>query len=423
MKVEYLDETAVRKTLDFEIPDEGFDREIDQRAREYARRLRLPGFRPGKVPLDVVKKRFRREILDEAAESIIRRVVPKEIGDRGFKPIGSPQVSDIRAEEHRPLRFRATFEILPTFELPDYRGLPVLCRQPRIADEDVDREIEKLRDRAASFEPIEDRGVDRGDFVLLHLTWSIEGGQPHREENALIQVDDPANHPDLTAALLGMNAGDSKRVVVQYSAEHDKPDMAGRKVEYAFSLKAIKRRRLPPIDDEFARDIGHDDLDGLRASVSARLLNEDRQRVDHEIEQSLIAALVERGGFDLPDALVEAHMDVRTENAARTLAIGGVDPRQSGVDWRAYRETQRDAAVKSAKADIMLDAIARKESIDVLPGEVDAELTRIANHANSPKETLRRRMQASGDLAKLVSHLRRSKTLDLLKANARLTTD
>jgi trigger factor len=420
VKVEYREETAVRKALEFEVPADEFDREIDQRARNHARRLRLPGFRPGRVPLEFVKKRFRREILDEAAESIIRRVVPKEIDGRSLKPVGSPQVADIRAEEHQPLTFRAVFEILPIFELPDYRGLSARSRQPRASDEDVEREIERLRDRAARFEPIEDRGAGRGDFVLLHLTLTIEGEKPHREDGALIQVDDPANHPDLTAALIGMSVGESKLIIVHYAAEHPKTELAGRKVEYAFSLKAIKKRVLPSVDDEFARDIGHDSLSDLRASVYERLLNEDRQRVDREIEQALIDALIERVSYDLPEALIEAHMDERTETAARTLAIGGVDPRQSGVDWRAFREAQREAAVKSAKADILLNEIARRESIEVLPGEIDAELTQMAGRTRSPKETLRRRLQESGDLAKLVSHLRRSKTLDLLKANARL---
>jgi trigger factor len=420
VKVEYREETAVRKSLEFEVAAEEFDREIDQRARENARRLRLPGFRPGKVPLEVVKKRFRREILDEAAETIIRRVVPREIDGRGLKPLGGPQVTDIRAEEHQPLAFRAVFEILPIFELPEYRGLTARSRQPRVADEDVEREIESLRDRAARYEPIEGRGVHDSDFVLLRLTWTIEGGEPRREENALFQVDDPANHPDLTSALLGMNVGERKAVVARYPDDHPKPELAGRQVEYDFELKEIKKRLLPSIDDEFARDVGHDNLSSLRSSIRERQMNEDRKRADHEVEQALTDILIERARFDLPETLVEAHMDVRTENAARALAIGGMDPRQSGVDWRAYREAQREAAVKSAKADILLDEIARKESIEVLPGEIDAELARIASRTHSPKETLRRRLQESGDLAKLVSHLRRAKTLDLLKANARL---
>jgi trigger factor len=420
LKVEYVEETTVRKALSFEIEAEVVDKEIEARAREYARKVKLPGFRPGKTPLEVVKQRFRAQVLEDAAEAIVNKVVFEELEGRGLRPLASPRVTDLKIDESQPMTFRAVFETLPLVELPEYKGLAAKVRAPKVEEADLDGELGRLREQAARYEPVEDRASQAGDFVLLDLAWRPQGGKAGRDENALVEVGHEGNHADLNAALVGVSPGDTRQVRVSYPAEHQ-GSLAGKTVDYVLTVKSIKRKELPALDDEFAKDLGEfGSLAELREDVRGRLQAAEERRADREARAALVEALVERASFEVPEALVERHMSARTENAARGLAYQGIDPSKLGMDWKKYREAQREDSLKAAKADILLDEIARRERIDVSSAELDAELDRYAERLGKSREALRAQMEKEGDLGALGARIREEKTLDLLKANARL---
>jgi trigger factor len=248
----------------------------------------------------------------------------------------------------------------------------------------------------------------------------VEGAKGGRDENALIEVGGEGNHADMNAALEQMAPGDTKQVTVVYPDDHASP-VAGKTVAYTVTVKAIKAKVVPAADDEFAKDLGEwDSLAALKDTVRERLLGVEQRRVDRETKEALVSALVEKAAFEVPEALVERHMSARTESAVRGLAMQGIDPRQVGVDWRQYRDGQREEAVKAAKADILLDEIARREGIEPHEAEVQAEVARLAERLKKSPEALRRQMEKEGDLGALRARIREEKTLDLVKANARL---
>ena len=419
MKVDFVEESAVRKALVFQIEPEVVQTEIETSAREYSRRIRLPGFRPGKIPPEVVKKRFHSEILGEAAERIVNRVVFEELEGRGLKPLAAPQVKDLSIEEGRPMAFRAVFETLPIVEVPEWKGLRVTARGPSVTDEDLERELDRLRDEAARFEPVEGRPAQRGDHVLLDLAWRpVEGGKGGRDDNALIEIGNPGNHEDMNRGLEGMTGGETRQIDVSWAADAA-PAVAGKTVRYTVTLKGIKRKVVPEADDEFAKDLGEfDSLPELKEKLRRQLLVADERRAEREVKAALVEALAQRAGFEVPEALVERHMTARAEGLARGLAWRGIDPRRAGLDWREYRESTREDSVKAARADILLDEIARREGIDVSEAELEAELARLAERAGKSKEALRLQLQRDGDLGALRARIREEKTLDLLKANA-----
>ena len=419
MKVDFVEESAVRKALVFQIEPEVVQTEIETSAREYSRRIRLPGFRPGKIPPEVVKKRFHSEILGEAAERIVNRVVFEELEGRGLKPVAAPQVKDLSIEEGRPMAFRAVFETLPIVEVPEWKGLRVTARGPSVTDEDLERELDRLRDEAARFEPVEGRPAQRGDHVLLDLAWRpVEGGKGGRDDNALIEIGNPGNHEDMNRGLEGMTGGETRQIDVSWAADAA-PAVAGKTVRYTVTLKGIKRKVVPEADDEFAKDLGEfDSLPELKEKLRRQLLVADERRAEREVKAALVEALAQRAGFEVPEALVERHMTARAEGLARGLAWRGIDPRRAGLDWREYRESTREDSVKAARADILLDEIARREGIDVSEPELEAELARLAERAGKSKEALRLQLQRDGDLGALRARIREEKTLDLLKANA-----
>ena len=420
MKVEYVEESSVRKALAFEVDSDRVQAEIDARAKELARRVKLPGFRPGKVPLEVVKQRFKDEILGEAAEAIVNKVVFDELDGRGLKPLAPPKVEEVKLEEGQPMSFKAVFETLPLVELPDWKGLSVTARAPKVADEDVTKEIDRLREEAARYDAVEeDRETRSGDFVLLDLVWTpTDGGKGGRDENALIEIGNEGNHKDMNAGLEGLRLGVKKDIEVAWGADAA-PAIAGKTVRYSVTLKGIKKKVVPERDDEFAKDLGEfDSLAGLEARIRQQLEAAEARRADRELKAGLVEALVAKAGFEVPEALVERHMSARTESLARGLAYQGIDPRKVGVDWNQYRESTREDSVKAARADILLDEIARREGIEVRDAEIDAEVARISERSGRSKEQVRAQMTKEGDIGALAARIREEKTLDLLKSNA-----
>jgi trigger factor len=425
LKVEYAEESSVKKSLSFEVEPDLVDAEIAERSKHYANRVKLPGFRPGKVPAHVIRQRFKAQVLEDVAEKMVNKLVHDELEGRGLRPVATPRVTELKIDENTPLTFKAVFEILPLVELPEYKGLPITTREPRVADEDVDKEIEKMREEAARYDPIEGRPAQDGDFVVLDVAFSKEDGTAgKRDENVLVEVGSKDNHKDLNEALVGLSPGDKKDVSLVYGDDYEQENLRGQTVRYAVAVKGVKTKVVPAADDEFAKDLGEfGSLAELRDKVRGQMVAAEERKIEREVKNALVEALVQRASFEVPDALVERHMIARTENAARGLALQGLDPAKVGVDWEKYRDAQREESVKAAKADILLDEIARREGIEALENEVDAEVGRYAERVKKAKDVVRARLEKDGDLGPLKARIREEKTLDLLKANARMNVE
>ncbi len=425
MKVEYSEESSVRKALSFEIDVETVDREIESKSREYAKRVKLPGFRPGKIPSHVVKQRFKPQVLEDVAESIINKVVFDELEGRGLRPLASPQVADLKIDEHQPMTFRAVFETLPIVELPEYRGLRATSRKPSVSEADVEKEIAELREHNARFEPVEGRPAAEGDFAVADIAWRpADGGKGGRDEGAILEIGHSDNQKEINAALAGMQPGEMRELTVSHDANDPSPALAGKTLRYTITLKSLKAKRVPTVDDTFARELGEfENLEALRAAVRAGLEAAEERRIDREAKDALMAALVEKATFEVPETLVERHMNARVEDMARGLALRGVDPSKMKFDWGKLREAQREESVKAAKGDILLHEIARKEGVEVSDADLEAELSRLASRTRRSVEALRARMEKDGDLEALRGRLREERTLDLIKSAARLDVE
>jgi len=424
VKVEYNEETSVRKSLAFEIEAEVVSAEIAARTQDYARRVKIPGFRPGKIPPGVIKQRFLQQVLEDVAEKLVNKVVHEELEGRGLRPLATPRVTDLKIDDGQPLTFRAVFETLPLVELPEWKGL--LAKAPKVVveDADVDRELERLREEAARYDPVEPRAAAAGDFAVLDVRFTTAEGKPRHDQNVLVEVGAADNHKELNEALVGMSPGETRVAHVVVEPAQQSPPKAERAVDYTVTLKDLKKKVVPAADDEFAKDLGEwDSLAALRDTVRQRLRDAAQKKAEREVKGALVEALVENASFEVPDALVERHMNARTETAARGLAFQGVDPTKVGMDWKQYREAQRDDSVKAAKADILLDEIARREGVEATDAEVDAEISRFAETLKKSKESVRARMEKDGDIQSLRARIREDKTLDLLRANARLTDE
>jgi trigger factor len=426
MKTEFVDVNETRKNVRVEIPSEIVNAEIDRVARDYSRKARIPGFRPGKAPARVIKQRFKEQILHDVAHDLIPRAIDDALRDKGVEPVDTPDIRDVSVEEGHPLTFTASFDTLPPFEPGDYST--VSLRRPRVAidDEAVAQALQRLRNRAARFEPVEGRGVDHGDTVVVDLerqpSGEASGQKPETSRDVAVELGAKANPPGFDEQLLGLEPGAQKTFAIHYPADYAVSEMADTDVTYTVTVKSLKRRVLPELDDEFAKDLGEfDTLDALRARVREDLEHEARHAAEREVRADLMKQLAARLPFEVPASLVEREIDRRLEDFARRLMDQNIDPREAGIDWNAFRESQRDVAREAVASALVLDELARHEKLDATEDEVEREIARYAERTGRAPAAVRAGLEKEGGLSRIRHGLRREKAVDYAISKATFT--
>ena len=423
MKTEFTDVNETQKTLTIEIPTDVVDAEIDRVSRGYTKQARIPGFRPGKVPQSLVRQRFRDQILHDVMHELVPRAIDEALQERGIEPVDTPNVKDVELSEGQPLKFTAAFETVPAFDPGDLSTIVV--RQPgvEVTDQAVDDMLQRLSERAGKYESVEGRPVAEGDAVVLTLDRTDPDGKVDHHDEVTVQLGAPGNPPGFDAQLVGLNVGDSKTFPVHFPADYQAEDLAGTDQTYAVTATGIRRRVLPELDDEFAKDVGpFDSLAALRERVRADLEEEARDNSRRQVRADLLRQLAERIPFELPASLVEREMDRRVEEFARQLMSQNVDPRQAGIDWGQFREAQREPARNAVASALALDEISRREQITVRPEDVDKEIERFAARAGRTSAALRAQLEKEGGISRLYAGLRREKTVDLALSRAKMTS-
>ncbi len=417
-------EATCRRELDLEIPATEVQKAIERVAREFARVARVPGFRPGKAPIPLIRRRFADDIKGEVLQSLLPEQIDKAVKDQKLIPITQPQVDHVDYAEDRPLKFRASFEVLPEFELGAYKGVQVEVEKAQVSDADVDKTIETMRERAATFVALEDRAVETGDYAQLKLVGTpIGGGEPLMADNVLCNIGAEETLEAFTQNLLGAKPGEQRRFEVEYPADYPDKKLAGKKYTYSADVVAVKQKKLPELNDEFAKDVSDvKTLDELRAKVRQELEKEIDQRHSAAVSDAVLAKIVAAHDFPVPEALVENQMDVRLERAVRALAAQGVDPRAVNVDWVAMRRRQHPRAIEDVKAELLLDRIATAENIEATDEETDREIARIAERSGESVPAIRASLTKQGALDRMKSKLRSEKTLEWLQKNAEIKT-
>ena len=422
MKTEFVDVNETRKNVRVEISSEVVDAEIDRHARDYSRKARIPGFRPGKVPARVIKQRFKDQILHDVAHDLIPRVMDDVLRERGVEPVDTPDVRDVTIEAGQPLTFTASFDTVPTFEPGEYSTLALRRPSSNIEDKAVDDAIERLRQRAARFEPVEGRGLEQGDSALVDLERKEANGTADTHKGVSVELGSAANPPGFDAELLGLAAGDSKTFTITFPGDYPSAELAGTEVTYTVTVHGIKKKTLPPLDDEFAKDLGEfESLEALRARVREDLEHEARHAAERDVRAELMKQLATRVPFEVPASLVEREIDRRIEDFARRLMEQQVDPRQAGIDWNAFRESQREISREAVAGALVLDEVARREHLDVSEDEAEREVGRYAERTGRTPAAVRARLEKEGGMSRVYAGLRREKSIDFLMTRATIS--
>jgi trigger factor len=391
-------EENCRRELDLEIPAAEVQKAIERVAREFARVARVPGFRPGKAPIPLIRRRFADDIKGEVLQSLLPEQIDKAVKDQKLVPITQPQVDHVDYAEDRPLKFRASFEVLP--------------------------EIEGMRERAATFVPVEERALESGDFAQLKLVGTPLGeGEPLKADNVLCHLGSEETLESFTQNLVGAKPGEQRRFEVDYPADYPDRKLAGKKYAYSADVVAVKQKKLPELNDELAKDVSDaKTLEELRGKLRQSLEADINERHGAAVREAVLAKIVAAHDFPVPEALVENQMDVRLERAVRSLASQGVDPRAVNVDWVAMRRRQHARAVEDVKAELLLDRIASAENIEATDEDIDQEISKIAERSGESAPAIRANLTKQGAVDRMRSKLRSEKTLEWLQGNSEVST-
>jgi len=428
MKTELVDVSETRKNLVVEIPTDKVTAEISKVTARYSKQARLPGFRPGKVPAKVIMQRFKGQILQDAAEHLVAHAVQDALGEHDVQPVDQPSIEDLVVQEGQPLTFKATFDVVPTFDPGDLSEIE-LRKQPVVVDEEaVNQALERLRERAARFEPVDGTVVEAGHTAVVDLVrqgTDKDGNKAaeDKHQQASIEMGAAGNPPGFDEQVIGMAVGETKSFTLTYPNDYGAADLAGTTLDCTVTVHEIKRRVVPALDDEFAKDLGEfESLEALRTSVRADLEAEATEAADRQLRSDLMKKLAERVPFAVPPSLIDHEVERRMQDFARRLMDQRIDPRQTNIDWAAFRQAQQEPASESVKSAMALDEIARREALAVTEEDVAAELDRYAEGTGRSAASIRARLEQDGELPRLAAGLRREKAVTWALGKAKIVS-
>jgi trigger factor len=421
-----MTEATCRREIELEIPADKVQKAADKITRDIIKVARIPGFRPGKAPMTLVRRRFAEDIQGEVVQSLVPEALEKALGEKNLVPVTRPEVDKVEFKDGEPLKFRAVFEVLPEFELGDYKNLRVQVDEIAAGDAEVDKAIEEMRERAATFVPVEGRPAKDGDSVLIKLKGTpTEGGEPVEADNVMVPLGAEETLASFTENLRGANAGETKTFQAKYPDDYPDTKLAGKTYDFTVEVQAIKEKKLPELNDDFVKEAAGENaemetLDELRKKIRESIEASRDHQQKTQAQDRILEQLTKAHDFPVPEALIEGQMDTRLERMVRTFAAQGVDPRGMNVDWAGIRSKQRDRAITDVKAELILDRIATAEKIDAMDEEVEKEIEHLAEHRGESATAMRARLTKEGTLDTMKSKLRSNKTIDWLYSNARI---
>jgi len=413
--------SSTLREINVEVPADVVSRETESVITKFQKMARLPGFRKGKVPATVVRQRFAEDIKTEVVEHLIPRYFRQETEKQGLHPVSQPRVTDLHLHDGEPLKFKASFEILPDFEVQGYQDIKVEHPDVAVSDEEIEKTLAQLREQNASYTAIEDRPIHDGDFAQVAFKGTPqgdgEGQQPVSMDDVMVEVGGTNTIPEFTENLRGANAGDERTFVVKYADDFSDQRLAGKSFDYWVKVSSVKQKHLPELNDDFAKELGAEftSIDDVKKRIREGMEGEKKHQAEHEAKDKLVDELVKLNPIEVPDAMVEHQIDTRLERGLRALAAQGMkaeDMRK--MDFTRLRAGQKDSAKKEVQVALLLEKIADKENISTTDEDVEKEIQIMAAQAQQPADTVRARLTQDGSLDRIRHRIRNEKTLDFL---------
>lgn len=419
-----MDAATCKKDLVIEIPVDVVERELEKITAQYRKVARLPGFRPGHAPDSLVRTHFKSDIRKEIVQTLLPKAFENAVKEQKLSVVGQPSFEDLKFDDHQPLSCKASFEVLPDFELKDPKGLEAEEEAAAVTDAQVGEALEDLRQRAATLTVVEGEPAAEGDFLTVNYRGSNPAepaAKPREVKDAVVHIGGKGTVPEFTENLKGTTVGESREFDVKYPESFGEKTLAGKTLRYRVKVEGIKRRVVPPLDDELAKTASDfQTLDELRKHVREDLEKAAAVTVEMKTKEKLLEKLLEMHEFPVPETMVEAQLQRKLERAISGLMAQGIDPRSVNADWAKIKEESRPEAAKDTRAALILEKIAEAEKIEVSEEELDEAIRQRAEAAREPAAQLKTRLTRDGGLDRLKSSRRSQKALDFVYHSAKI---
>jgi trigger factor len=442
-------EEACRREINVEIPAEVVNKEQDAVVKAYSRQARVPGFRKGKVPPGVVRNRFSNEINSDVLETLVPQYFRQAVIDAGFRPVSQPFIYDLQARVGEAVRFKAVFEVLPDFELGGYHDIKVEKPDTKVSDEEVEAELKRMQESQASFDPVnEERGAEDGEFAQVSFSATAKedaakaelapssnqgeaaqtegvatasGAQPVEMNDVMVEIGGANTLPEFSQNLRGVKPGEERTFEVSYPQDFHDQRLAGKIFNYHVKVNAVKKKALPELNDDFAKQLNQEfeTLDLLKQRMRENMETQKSVQAEQAGKEALVEKLLEKHDFAVPRAMVEHQIDLRLERGLRALVAQGMRTEDmKRMDFGRLRAGQREAAIKEVKSSLLLGRIAEAEDIQVSDEDLENEISALARQMNQTPEEVRQRLTKEGALERIRSRMRSEKALDFLYSKA-----
>ena len=405
-----------RRELEFTVEWDEVEKDVSKVVNGFRRQARLPGFRPGKAPAALVRSRYWKDIKEEVLKNLLPRVFWDKAREEGFKVVGSPNLTDLHFENGETVKFQTEFDIYPEFELGEYRRIEVPYSEPEVFDDEVNLELEHLREQNASYRNLDPRPLADGDIAVLKLTGEPLDGGPKVEQNEMmITIGEAETLPEFSENLRGKSLGDSAEFNVKYPDDYGNEKLAGKTLAFRAEVLEMREKELPELDDDFAQDAGnYSSLEELKNQIREAIGAHRRRTAEGAAKNKLVDALVERHRFPVPETMVDRQIATRAERQLRALEEQGVDSSKLDLDWRQVREREKPLAERDVRASLILERIADEEDIQVGSDELDEPIRQYAERQKKSVSAARAELVENGTLDRVRSQMRNDKTLDFL---------
>jgi trigger factor len=422
LTLEIVEINSCKRNLVAEVPETEVEEEINRLARRYAAQAKVPGFRPGKVPMNIIRQRYGADLRADATQEIIHRIWKETVQEHGLEPLAEPVVEKIEADAGNPLKFVLAFEIAPKLESIDYNNITVTMSPPAIPDSDVEATLDHLRDQHAQYIPVEGSGIRDGHFVTVSLDGEFEGGgKPIHEDNVTLLIGAPHTNREFSEKLQGALLDDDLTFDVTYPDDYRQKRLAGKCIHYRVKVKEIKEKQVVELNDDFARDVGAASVEELRNRIRDDLVTKAQQAAEEKTKEAALDQVVQRLSFDVPEIMVREELEDNARRIASNLASQGIDVTKTSIDWKKIFEEGRPHAEQSVRRRLVLEALARQEKLDVTEQDLDAEFQKMAGGGGRSAAAFRAQFEKDQRLQAFRMFLLQNKALDFIVRNANIS--
>jgi trigger factor len=424
--VKIEDISAVKKKLSFDIPWADVKNELDSVYRTVGKKAKIKGFRPGKIPREILEKHYREEAEGETVANLVNRYYWETLKEKDIPAVTQPEIEEKGIEAEKGFAFSATVEVEPVVEPKDYIGLELEKEEPVVTDEDLEARMLEIRQMFATMEEVEEaRGIMMGDFVTLDFTGTLDGEQLKelKSENYMLEIGSKTFVPGFEDQLVGLKKDEAKTFAVKFSDKYNAAHLAGKDVEFTVNINGIRVKKLPEIDEQFIKNFEHyESLDALKADLLKSLEMEKKEKVALAFEKQISDKLLEKNVFDVPDSFIERQIYLMMSDTQRRMVSSGMDRKKAAEFSMKLHDHFREEAAKIVKTVLLLKVIADKEALTADEDEVEKQIREIAEQRAQDYATLRKSLEKEDLIDNIRSEIINRKAYAFLEAKANVTT-